>query len=91
MATLNFTQKGNAWISDEVSVTKDFNLHVERKSNGQFNLLQKTSGTNFAEVVEAKPLTNTSIIDLDIQVLVPKTFKVISYSEVTEASYTEKV
>lgn len=91
MAVLNFTQKGNAWISDEFPVTGDFNLHIEREKAAQFNVLQKTSGTKFADVLDADRYKNKTIIDVDVQVLVPKTIKVISYSKVTSAEYTEAV
>ena len=44
MAQLNFTQNGLAWISDEISVSSDFNLHIEREKAAQLNIMQKTSG-----------------------------------------------
>lgn len=91
MGNLNFSKrKGEAWISDEFIVNGDFNLHVERNGKRQFNLLQKTAGSKFAEVREAEPFSNSEVIDIDVQVIIPKTFKVISYSEVVNASYTEQ-
>lgn len=91
MAVLNFTQKGDAWISDEFSVSGDFNLHIEREKAAQLNVLQKTAGTKFAEVLDADLYKNKTVIDLDVQVLIPKTIKVISYSKVTSAEYTVAV
>lgn len=90
MGNLNFTKNGNAWVSDEFIVNGDFNLHMERKKSGQINIMQKTSGQLFAEVKESAQFINSTVIDVDIQVLIPKTFKVISYSEVENASYTGK-
>ena len=90
MGYLNFSQKGDAWVSEEFIVNGDFNLHVERKGKGQFNLMQKTAGSKFAEVREAEPFSNNEVIDIDVQVLISKTFKVISYSEVTDAYYSEQ-
>ena len=34
MGNLNFSQKGDAWVSEEFIVNGDFNLHVERKGKG---------------------------------------------------------
>lgn len=88
MATLNFTKNGNAWVSDEISVSSDFNIHIEREKPAQLNFLQKTSGEKWAEILEAEKYKNKTVIDVDIQVLVPKSVKVISYSEVKSAQYT---
>ena len=52
--------------------------------------MQKTAGSKFAEVREAEPFSNNEVIDIDVQVLISKTFKVISYSEVTDAYYSEQ-
>lgn len=88
MAQLNFTQSGNAWISDEIQVSSDFNIHIERKKSGQFNIMQKTSGDKWADIPEAEKYANKNVIDVDIQILVSKSIKIISYSEVTQAQYT---
>lgn len=88
MATLNFTKNGNAWVSDEIPVSSDFNIHIEREKPAQLNFLQKTSGEKWAEILEAEKYKNKTVIDVDIQVLVPKSVKVISYSEVESAQYT---
>lgn len=48
MTTLNFTKNGNAWVSDEISVSSDFNIHIEREKPAQLNFLQKTSGDKWA-------------------------------------------
>lgn len=88
MNTLNFTKKGLSWVSDDIQVSSDFNLHIERKKPGQLNIMQKTSGSSFADIQEAKEYENQTVIDVDIQILVPKTIKVISFSEVTQAQYT---
>nr|DAX02737.1 MAG TPA: hypothetical protein [Bacteriophage sp.] len=88
MAQLNFTQNGLAWISDEISVSSDFNLHIEREKAAQLNIMQKTSGEKWGDIIEAERYANKTVIDVDIQVLIPKKIKVISYSKVTSAEYT---
>lgn len=50
--------------------------------------MQKTSGEKWAEIPEAEKYANKNVIDVDIQILVPKSIKIISYSEVTQAQYT---
>lgn len=88
MTHLNFTKNGNSWISDEIQVSSDFNIHIERSRPAQFNIMQKTSGEKWAEIPEAEKYANKNVIDVDIQILVPKSIKIISYSEVTQAQYT---
>ena len=88
MAQLNFTQNGLAWISDEISVSSDFNLHIEREKAAQLNIMQKTGGEKWADIIEAERYANKTVIDVDIWVLIPKKIKVISYSKVTSAEYT---
>ena len=78
MAQLNFTQNGLAWISDEISVSSDFNLHIEREKPVQLNIMQKTRGEKWADIIEAERYANKTVIDVDIQVLIPKKIKVIS-------------
>lgn len=58
MAQLNFTQNGLAWISDEISVSSDFNLHIEREKAAQLNIMQKTSGEKWADIIEAERYAN---------------------------------
>lgn len=50
--------------------------------------MQKTSGEKWADIIEAERYANKTVIDVDIQVLIPKKIKVISYSKVTSAEYT---
>lgn len=88
MAQLNFTQNGLAWISDEISVSSDFNLHIEREKAAQLNIMQKTSGEKWGDIIEAERYANKTVIDVDIQVFIQKKIKVISYSKVTSAEYT---
>ena len=91
MNTLQFTQKNGIWESSEFTVSGDFNLHIERATASRFKLMQKTSGTNFANVLESTAYHNEAVIDVDVQVLVPKTFKAISHTEVKEAFYEESL
>lgn len=52
MAQLNFTQNGLAWISDEISVSSDFNLHIERENVQQFPYVVEL-GNMFIKEVQA--------------------------------------
>lgn len=88
MAALNFTKTNDVYISDEFQVTGNFNLHIERKDAGNLAIVQKTAGTKFVSVRGTEYLSNYTFIDEDIQCLVPKTFKVVSASEVTVAEVT---
>lgn len=88
MKALIFTKSEDAWISNEILVSSDFNIHIERNRPARFRIMQKTSGNEWADIPESGKYAINTVIDVDIQILVPKRIKIISYSEVTQAQYT---
>lgn len=46
MATLNFTKNGNAWVSDEIPVSSDFNIHIERKNQHSLTSFKRQAVKN---------------------------------------------
>lgn len=67
---LTFTKTDNGYISD-YSATTHFNLHIE--GGGRVSLYKKTSGDKWDFVTEFK----TPIVDYDVAVNIPKTFRVV--------------
>lgn len=94
MATINFTQKGDLWISEDITVNNDYNIHLEREGGGMVQLGQKTAGNLFASVVlpQVSGLYSGTTVDIDISHGVyPKTIKITSYSKVLTGIITEKI
>lgn len=94
MAIINFTQKGDLWISGDIIVNNDYNIHLERDGGGAVQLGQKTAGDLFASVVlpQTPGLYSGTTVDIDISHGVyPKTIKITSYSKVLTGIITEKI
>lgn len=55
MATeLSFAQNGKFWEAT-ATVTGDYNLHIERKGNGAFNIFQRSTATGQWMVCSGMP------------------------------------
>lgn len=94
MTTINFTQKGDLWVSEDITVKNDYNIHLEREGGGMVQLGQKTAGNLFASVVlpQVSGLYSGTTVDIDISHGVyPKTIKITSYSKVLTGIITEKI
>lgn len=90
---INFTQNGDLWISDDITVNNDYNIHLERNGGGAMQLSQKTAGDAFASVVlpQVSGLYSGTTIDIDISHgIYPKTIRVVSYSKVLTGIITVK-
>lgn len=94
MAALTFSKQGEVYVSNEVTVNKDYNLHLEREGGGVLKIEQKTAGTQFAECKLPPELTMWAgqVIDYDIaHGVYPKTIRVTSATNVTSGTLTETV
>lgn len=75
---LTFEQIDGYWIA-EFEVTSDFNLHIERDTEGRFDIYQKTAGTKYEYIYEIGYLDKRLTYDFDFTALVyPKQIKVKS-------------
>lgn len=52
--TLNFQKNGNVYVA-ETTVTGDYNLHVERKGGGSFNIYQRGTQNGLYKVCSGMP------------------------------------
>jgi hypothetical protein len=75
--TLTFNKQGDVYVG-EFTVTEDFNLHIERKNRGIFEVYQR--GTNNGEYafVRGGEFFHQLVIDTDFSARVyPKHIKII--------------
>lgn len=87
---LNFSKENGVWVA-EVGVTADFNLHLERVDDGLIKVMQRTPtegeyvDTNLNEAGDP----SYKNFDCDFTAFVyPKCIKVVSGTEVTDATIT---
>lgn len=52
--TLNFQKNGNVYVA-ETTVTGDYNLHIERKGGGSFNIFQRATESGQWNVCTGMP------------------------------------
>lgn len=52
--TLNFTKNGDVWQAT-AKVTGDYNLHIERKGGGSFNIFQRATESGQWKVCAGMP------------------------------------
>lgn len=83
---LKFEKVKNLYVA-EFEATGDFNLHIERVSDGRFLVHQKSVAGGEYDIVDTvsyMDLDHKAVIDLDFTALVyPKWIKVVSESEPT--------
>ena len=83
---LKFEKVKNLYVA-EFEATGDFNLHIERVSDGRFIVHQKSVAGGEYDIVDTvahMDLDHKAVIDLDFTALVyPKWIKVVSEVEVT--------
>lgn len=83
---LKFEKVKNLYVA-EFEATGDFNLHIERVSDGRFLVHQKSVAGGEYDIVDTvsyMDLDHKAVIDLDMSALVyPKYIKVVSESEPT--------
>ena len=74
----------------EFEATKDFNLHLERRSGGRFVVYQKSVEDAKYDVVSGiGSIDHKAVIDLDfVATVYPKWLKIVSESEPTMAVVT---
>lgn len=85
---LIFTKEGSKWVV-EFQVTSDFNLHIERESNGDIFFYQRTTSAGDYDSIHIVPAIYDKVFDSDFTASVfPKWIKIISKSPVTNAVLT---
>lgn len=88
MAQLSFTKTNNQWVA-EFEATADFNIHIERASNGTLGLYQRTTAIGEYAPIQGAVLQFGKAFDADfVGVVYPKYIKVVSSVEVTNAEVT---
>ena len=78
---LEFKKKDGLWVSQDVTVTGDYNLHVERDKAGSIGIEQRTAGGEFSPCIVPDCVRNAEgkAFDFDfIHAVYPKTIRVIS-------------
>lgn len=92
MTELNFTLTDGRYVSQEVSVEGDYNVHLELTGRGLVGVEQRTAGEKFCGCLmggDAENVINT-VFDFDFSHLVyPKTIRVWSLKEVSCGYLTE--
>ena len=66
---LNFSNDNGIWVA-EFEATGDFNLHIERDTEGRLDIYQKTAGSKYELVYETGYLYNRLVYDFDFTALV---------------------
>lgn len=75
---IQFTNINNLWVA-EFEVTKDFNLHLERDTEGRLDIYQRTAGGDYEYIYDIGYLNKRTVYDNDFQALVyPKWIKIKS-------------
>lgn len=75
---IQFTKKDDLWVA-EFEVTGDFNLHIERETEGRLSIYQKTAGTKYEYIHGTGFLDNFVVYDNDFSALVyPKNIMIKS-------------
>lgn len=86
---IKFEKVKNLYVA-EFEATGDFNLHIERVSDGRFLVHQKSVAGGEYDIVDTvahMDLDHKAVIDLDFTALVyPKWIKVVSATQPTKAS-----
>jgi hypothetical protein len=76
---LNFIREDNYWIA-EFEASGNFNLHIERNTEGGLQILQKTSGNRPAIIRDSGYLDKLLVFDDDFSGLIyPKQVLVKSF------------
>lgn len=75
---IQFTNINNLWVA-EFEVTSDFNLHLERDTEGRLDIYQRTAGGDYEYIYDIGYLNKRTVYDNDFQALVyPKWIKIKS-------------
>ena len=75
---IQFTNIDNLWVA-EFEVTSDFNLHIERDTDGRLDIYQRTAGAEYENIYDIGYLNKRTVYDNDFQALIyPKWIKVKS-------------
>jgi hypothetical protein len=75
---IQFTKQDDLWVA-EFEVTSNFNLHIERDTEGRLDIYQKTAGTKPAYIHGTGFLDNYLVYDNDFSGFVyPKTIVIKS-------------
>lgn len=85
---ITFTNNGSNWVA-EFEVRADFNIHLERDTDGRLDIYQKTAGEKYEYVNEIGWLARRLVYDNDFTASVyPKTIKIVSAVKPTLAVVT---
>lgn len=86
---LSFVKEGGKY-SAEFEVTSDFNLHIERDTNGFLFVQQRTASSGQYDSIQRANFTPSDlIIDIDfVGAVYPKRIKIVSEAEPTLAVVT---
>lgn len=88
---LTFTKTEVGYESQIVTISSDFNLHLERVNRGAVIIFQRTDGNKFGygTSFDAGNMWKDLDIDLDAH-LYPKDIKIVSSSQVTYGSISQE-
>ena len=76
---LEFNKVDKLWIA-EFNVSDDFNLHIERDTEGRLEILQRTAGTKYEIISSTGWLDKRLVYDQDFTgVVYPKTIMIKSF------------
>lgn len=92
MTELEFTLTDGRYVSQEVSVEGDYNVHLELEERGMVGVEQRTAGTKFCSGLMSGDAENvmSKVFDFDFTHLVyPKTVRVWSMKKVECGYLTE--
>lgn len=86
---LSFTKEGGRH-SVEFQATADFNLHIERDTNGFLFVQQRTASSGQYDSIQGANFTHSDrVVDIDfVGAVYPKWIKIVSESEPTMAVVT---
>lgn len=88
---LKFSKTEVGYESQVVTVTSDFNLHLEREKSGAVYIFQRTDGNKFGYGTSFDAGNMWKDLDVDLNVrLYPKDIKVLSSSAVIYGSISQE-
>ena len=86
---IQFTKIDNLWVA-EFEVTGNFNIHIERDTDGRLDIYQKTAGSKFELVYDTGYLNRRTVYDEDFPVIVaPKMIRVVCSENPSVAIVTQ--
>lgn len=86
---ISFVEQGDKYVA-EVSVSADFNIHIERTGQGFLNILQRTTAEGAYDTIKGLNVNYLDpVVDYDFTgVIYPKYIKIVSKVQPTKAVIT---